>query len=100
MKRVAGWLAVLLLVLVAPAGARTPVETEQTAVNPALFVVRDEDSTLYLFGTVHVRRPGSAWGGANAQAPHAENKQVHRVGKQRQAHDELKGAGPQDQVDA
>lgn len=76
MKRVAGWLAVLLLVLVAPAGARTPVETEQTAVNPALFVVRDEDSTLYLFGTVHVRRPGSAWGGANAQAALAASDEI------------------------
>lgn len=29
---------------------------------PALWVVRDPDSTLYLFGTVHVLRPDTAWG--------------------------------------
>ena len=29
---------------------------------PALWVVRDADSTIYLFGTVHVLRPTTAWG--------------------------------------
>lgn len=29
---------------------------------PALWVVRDADSTLYLFGTVHILRPTTAWG--------------------------------------
>ena len=29
---------------------------------PALWVVRDADSTLYLFGTVHLLRPTTAWG--------------------------------------
>ena len=28
---------------------------------PALWVVRDADSTIYLFGTVHLMRPGSDW---------------------------------------
>lgn len=28
---------------------------------PALWVVRDADSTLYLFGTVHLLRPGGDW---------------------------------------
>jgi len=31
---------------------------------PALWVVRDEDSTIYLFGTVHMLRPTTAWGSA------------------------------------
>lgn len=31
---------------------------------PALWVVRDADSTIYLFGTVHVLRPTTAWGSA------------------------------------
>lgn len=35
---------------------------------PALFVVRDADSTMYLYGTVHVRRAGSAWGGPSSEA--------------------------------
>ena len=29
---------------------------------PALWVVRDADSTLYLFGTIHMLRPTTAWG--------------------------------------
>lgn len=29
--------------------------------DPALWVVRDADTTIYLFGTVHVLKPGLAW---------------------------------------
>ncbi|MDX2274966.1 MAG: TraB/GumN family protein [Hyphomonadaceae bacterium] len=36
----------------------------QESVHPALYVARDADSTLYLFGTVHVRPPGVDWGDA------------------------------------
>ena len=32
-----------------------------TDVGPALWVLRDEDTTIYLFGTVHVLRPGLGW---------------------------------------
>ncbi len=32
-----------------------------TDVDPALWVLRDDDTTIYLFGTVHVLRPGLAW---------------------------------------
>ncbi len=31
------------------------------AADPAVWVVRDEDSTLYLLGTVHVLRPDTVW---------------------------------------
>ena len=31
------------------------------AADPALWVVRDEDSTIYLLGTVHVLRPDTVW---------------------------------------
>ncbi len=34
---------------------------------PALYVARDHDSTLYLYGTIHLRRAGEPWG-----APHVE----------------------------
>ncbi|MBN8552038.1 MAG: TraB/GumN family protein [Caulobacterales bacterium] len=33
----------------------------ETPAAPALWVVRDADSTLYLFGTVHLLRPGGDW---------------------------------------
>src|SRR3546814_6472087 len=29
--------------------------------DPALWVVKDEDTTIYLFGTVHVLKPGTLW---------------------------------------
>lgn len=47
-----------------------------TPVRPALFVARDADSAIYLFGTVHARRPGSDWGGPAAQAALAEASEV------------------------
>ena len=38
----------------APAAALTDAD-------PALWVVKDEDTTIYLFGTVHVLKPGLSW---------------------------------------
>ena len=35
---------------------------------PALWVIRDADSTIYLFGTVHVLRPTTAWGSDRVDA--------------------------------
>ncbi len=52
----------------APAGAvvaapRTTPATAAPAVmgNPALWVIRDADSTIYLFGTFHALRPTTQW---------------------------------------
>ena len=42
-----------------PTPAPKPVETAD--VDPALWVVKDSDTTIYLFGTVHVLRPGLSW---------------------------------------
>ena len=39
-----------------------PENTQKgTDVDPALWVLRDADTTVYLFGTVHVLRPGLGW---------------------------------------
>ena len=35
---------------------------------PALWVVRDADSTLYLYGTVHLLKPGTPWGSDKVDA--------------------------------
>ncbi|MEQ1726686.1 MAG: TraB/GumN family protein, partial [Sphingopyxis sp.] len=43
----------------APVAAPEPVAT--TDADPALWVVRDADTTIYLFGTIHVLRPGLSW---------------------------------------
>lgn len=45
----------------APAAAVREAPRAQGA-GPALWVIRDADSTIYLFGTVHVLRPTTAWG--------------------------------------
>lgn len=47
-----------------PAAAQTPpvpAQIDLTDADPALWVVRDEDTTIYLFGTIHVLRPGVTW---------------------------------------
>ena len=43
-----------------PADARAP-SARTSYVTPALWRVKDEDTTIYLFGTVHVMKPGTEW---------------------------------------
>ena len=38
-----------------------PSVAKTAYVTPALWRVRDEDTTIYLFGTVHVLKPGTQW---------------------------------------
>lgn len=49
----------------APVPAATP---QSQGTGPALWVIRDADSTIYLFGTVHVLRPTTPWGSAKVDA--------------------------------
>ncbi|SKB67903.1 TraB/GumN family protein [Sphingopyxis flava] len=39
--------------------ATQPLQTIDA--DPALWVVKDEDTTIYLFGTIHVLKPGLSW---------------------------------------
>lgn len=48
----------------------------QNAIDPALYVVRDADSTMYLYGTVHMRPAGSDWADAEARAALAESPEI------------------------
>jgi uncharacterized protein YbaP (TraB family) len=44
------------------AAAPVPVPASVTQdADPALWVVKDDDTTIYLFGTVHVLKPGLSW---------------------------------------
>jgi uncharacterized protein len=45
----------------APAVAAPAAAVAVTDVDPAMWVVKDEDTTIYLFGTVHVLKPGLGW---------------------------------------
>ncbi|MCW3836060.1 TraB/GumN family protein [Sphingomonas canadensis] len=53
-------LLLFLAALLALGGCRSDPGPVADA-DPALWVVRDEDTTIYLFGTVHVLRPGLGW---------------------------------------
>jgi len=44
-----------------PAPAATPAAVVTKDADPALWVVKDEDTTIYLFGTIHILRPGLSW---------------------------------------
>ncbi|GAA4767597.1 TraB/GumN family protein [Stakelama sediminis] len=44
----------------APAPQATPAPVIRDA-DPALWVVKDKDTTIYLFGTIHVLKPGLSW---------------------------------------
>lgn len=46
---------------VAQQAATAPAAAETRDADPALWVVKDEDTTIYLFGTIHILRPGLSW---------------------------------------
>ncbi|TPG15378.1 TraB/GumN family protein [Sphingomonas oligophenolica] len=56
-------LSALSLALALPACAQTQPKPQPAAqdADPALWVVRDQDTTIYLFGTIHVLKPGMTW---------------------------------------
>ena len=61
MKKFGKLIAPLALLLASPACAQsTPVTVVRDA-DPALWVVKDADTTIYLFGTIHVLQPGMKW---------------------------------------
>jgi len=55
-------IAVLALCLAGPAlaGTATPAVSAPQP-DPALWVVKDHDTTIYLFGTIHILKPGMDW---------------------------------------
>ncbi|WP_296174363.1 TraB/GumN family protein [uncultured Brevundimonas sp.] len=57
----------------APAAAAAIPRAE--GAGPPLWVVRDADSTVYLFGTIHYLRPGTAWGSDKVDAAFASADQ-------------------------
>ena len=65
-------LAVIALVLASAPAARA----QPSAINPALFVVRDADSTLYLYGTVHALPADAPWASESARAAILDSEEV------------------------
>ncbi|MGK6323233.1 TraB/GumN family protein [Sphingomonas sp. DT-51] len=55
-------LSAVALFLALPACAqRVPAPAAAGEADPALWVVKDKDTTIYLFGTIHVLKPGLSW---------------------------------------
>ena len=54
-------LPALLLAVPLPACAKAAPPRAPGDADPALWVVKDADTTVYLFGTIHVLKPGLSW---------------------------------------
>lgn len=52
----------------APAPIARPPIAQAEGDGPALWAIRDADSTIYLFGTIHMLKPGTAWGSDKVDA--------------------------------
>jgi hypothetical protein len=65
LKSVVAATATCALAWAVPAAAQTtPTEAPAVTVkdvDPALWVVKDEDTTVYLFGSIHILKPGLGW---------------------------------------
>lgn len=62
LKPISSAIAALLATVALPACAQpAPAPQAATDADPALWVVKDADTTIYLFGTVHVLKPGLSW---------------------------------------
>ena len=74
----------LLAIFAGPALAQQPVVTTETAAvaedaftnGPAIFVIRDEDTTIYFLGTTHVLPPGINWQTSDMQALFAKSEEL------------------------
>lgn len=53
----------------------SPADAQQS-INPPLYVVRDADSTMYLYGTVHIRPRDADWGNDRVRAAITESQEV------------------------
>jgi len=56
--------------------ASTSAPDDAAGAAPALFVARDADSTMYIYGTIHLRRSGDAWGAPHVEAALAESEEI------------------------
>ena len=65
-----------MLIAAAAFAALSGPAVAQEAINPALYAVRDADSTLYLYGTIHVRPTGSDWADDDVRRALGETQEI------------------------
>jgi uncharacterized protein len=68
-------LGAALMACAAPGPAKEAVR-QPGPPQPAMWVIRDADSTIYLYGSLHLLKPGAPWGGPAAQTAFAESTEV------------------------
>ncbi|HYD89016.1 MAG TPA: TraB/GumN family protein [Vitreimonas sp.] len=73
---IARTLLAALAVAFLAACASTPAPNDIAGAAPALFVARDADSTMYLYGTIHLRRAGDPWGGPHVEAALVQSEEI------------------------
>ncbi len=71
-----GLLSLSLLALLPQGTAATEPGRPSKSGEPLLWVLRDADSTVYLYGSIHLRRKGGAWGGPKAKAAFQESQRL------------------------
>ncbi len=67
---------VAVLALVAGCATASVSMAPEGPPQPAVWAVRDTDSTMYFFGTIHLRKAGAAWGGPVAERTLGEAQEV------------------------
>ncbi len=71
------WLALVAAVALLAGCASGPFAgAPQGPSQPAVWAVRDADSTMYFFGTIHLRKAGAPWGGPVAARALGEAQEV------------------------
>lgn len=78
------WLALFLLLFAGaqPVLAREPQQQRAVVLTPALWKVGDRDTTIYLFGTIHVLPQGQTWfAGKLAKAVDRSSELVTELGE-------------------
>src|SRR5437762_1555260 len=61
------WLLLLAISVAAVVAAKA---------EPAMWVIRDEDSTIYLIGTIHALRPETVWNASKVKKAVAESTEL------------------------
>ena len=76
MRMIACFLSSTRRMLAAAAGGLVLLAAQPAGAEPAMWVVKDKDSTIYLLGTVHILKPETKWRTPKIDAAIAESKEL------------------------
>jgi uncharacterized protein len=76
MTMIASFISSARRILAAAAGGLALLAAQPAIAEPAMWVVKDKDSTIYLLGTVHILKPETKWRTPKIDAAIAESKEL------------------------